>query len=496
MNILLMGMPDIISGYPDKIIMPPNLALSSIAGNLDKKHFVRTADLILKRKNIKGAVEEALQKTNPHIVGLSAMAFQYHTAARIAEYIKGKYPHIKVAIGGYHATLMNKEIAESPDGAYFDLIFRGESESSFNEAVNILEEGGDLKTVTGLSFKKNNKFIHNKKRALENLEKIKLPDRSVSLWNNFNVMNAPIAMIEYSRGCLMNCNFCNIRKMYGNSYRTYRTGRVMKDLENARKAGARIIFFADDNITMHTAKLEHLCDEIIKNGHNDLFYCVQASSLGISSSERLVEKMARAGFKYIFLGIENASEKNLRVLNKGNIVSKSALAVRHLQKYGILVAGGLIIGNPEDDEKSIEESYRFLSDLKVDFVDVQTLVPYPKTTIREQLSQKDYIINKYDYRHYNGTFANVRTKYLSDRKLDYIKFNLRKKYFKTRNANALKAFMKNKKQFMKLFKGGITLFPTLLSLIWAENIKKLFLTEEQEFDRYMRIKTELNKFNI
>lgn len=496
MNILLMAMPDIISGYPDKIILPPNLALSSLAGNLDKKHFVRTADLILKRKDVKGAVEEALQKTNPRLVGLSAMAFQYHTAARIAEYIKKKYPHIKIALGGYHATLMSKEIADSPDSAYFDLIFRGESEFSFNEAVNILEEGGDLKTVNGLSFKKNGTFIHNKKRELEDLEKIKLPDRNVSLWNHFSVMKAPIAMMEYSRGCLMNCNFCNIRKMYGKSYRTYRTERVMKDLENAKKSGARIMFLADDNITMDAAKFEHLCDEIIRNGHNDLFYCVQASSSGISSSEKLVEKMARAGFKYIFLGIENASEKNLRVLNKGNIIDKSVQAARYLQEYGILVAGGLIIGNPEDDEKSIEESYRFLSDLKVDFVDVQTLVPYPKTAIREQLSKKGYITNKYDYRHYNGCFANVKTKHLSDRELDYIKFKLRRKYFKTRNVNALKAFMKNKKPFMKLFKGGIILFPTLLRLIWAENIKKFFLTEKQEFDRYMRVKTELNRFDI
>jgi radical SAM superfamily enzyme YgiQ (UPF0313 family) len=270
----------------------------------------------------------------------------------------------------------------------------------------------------------------------------------------------------------------------------------MSDLENAKKSGSRIMFFADDNITLDVNKLEHLCDEIIKNGHNDLIYCVQASSKGIASSEQLVKKMALAGFKYVFLGIENASETNLKVLKKGNIVHESRQAVRYLQKHGILVAGGLIIGNPEDDEKSIEESYRFLSDLKVDFADVQTLVPYPKTAIRKQLLEKGYVINKYDYRHYNGCYANIKTKYLSDRQLDLIKFKFRKKYFKTRYANSLKALLKNKKQFMKLFNGGIKLFPTLLRLTWAENIKKLFLTEKQAFEKYLRIKNELNKFNI
>ncbi|MCK5058022.1 MAG: B12-binding domain-containing radical SAM protein [Candidatus Aminicenantes bacterium] len=496
MNILLMAMPDIIFGYPDKLVTPPNLALSSLAGNLDKEHTVRTADLVLKRKDVKGAVVEALTKTNPDIVGLSAMAFQYHSAARIAEFIKKRRPHIKIALGGYHATLMYKEIAAGKNAAFFDFIFRGESELSFNETVNRLEAGGDLKAVDGLSFKKNGRFIHNKKRELEDLRKIKLPDRSVRLWNNLNVLTAPIATIESSRGCLMSCNFCNIRMMYGESFRTYETERVMRDLDNAKKSGARLIFFADDNITLDVRKFEHLCDEIIKNGHDDLFYCVQASSAGTASSERLVEKMARAGFIYVFLGIENALKKNLKALHKGDIVNKSVQAVHYLQKYGILVAGGLIIGNPGDDAESIKESYKFISGLKVDFADIQILVPYPKTPIREELLKKGYVINKDDYRHYNGCFANVRTKYLSDDKLDFLKFSFRKKYLKSRSINALKAFMKKKKQFLRLFKGGITVMPTLLKLILAENISTLFLTEKQTFRKYLQIKTELNRFNI
>lgn len=496
MNILLMAMPDIISGYPDKIITTPNLAISSLAGNLDSKHFVRTADLILKRKNIKHAILEALDKTHPHLVGLSAMAFQYHTAGQIAAFIKNRDPQIKIAIGGYHATLMYREIAAGKDAPFFDLIFRGEAEISFNETVNILETGGDLSAVKGLSFKRKDKFIHNEKREPTDLGQIKLPDRSVRLWKNFNVLRAPIDMIEFSRGCLMSCNFCNIRKMYGKTFRTYNIERVMKDLANAKKNGARIMFFADDNITLDVHRLENLCDEIIKNGHNDLLYCTQASSRGIASSEKLVEKMARAGFKYIFLGIENASRDNLKTLGKGDIVEKSKQAVKHLQKYGILVAGGLIIGNANDDYLSIEESFSFLSDLKVDFTDIQILVPYPKTEIRKRLLRQGYVINKDDYRHYNGCFANVRTKYLTDRQLDFIKFKLQEKYFKTRNASSLNAFKKNRKQFLSIFKGGIKLLPILLNLIMIEKITRLFSTEKQAFRNYMRAKAELNSFDL
>ena len=323
MNILLLSMPDICTGYPTKVLMAPNLGLSSLAGNLNKKHNVKIADLVLHRNNIKEAVEESLEKTRPHLVGLSAMTFQYKTALKIAAFIKKSNPAIKTALGGYHASLMFREIADSRDASYFDFLFRGESDLSFNETVNILDDGGDLKAVDGLSFKRNGEFVHNGKRKLEDLNQIELPDRNVRLWNYFNVLKVPFDLIEFSRGCLMSCNFCNIRSMYGRSFRTYETNRVMRDIESAKKLGIKVLFFVDDNITIDVKKFEHLCDEIIKNGHDDLLYAVQASSVGIASSERLVNKMARAGFKLVFLGIENPSKQNLKNLNKGDIIEKS-----------------------------------------------------------------------------------------------------------------------------------------------------------------------------
>ncbi len=496
MNILLMSMPDITSGYPTDIIMPPNLGLVSIAGNMDKRHNVKIADLILKRKNIREAIREALRKTKPDVVGLSAMTFQYNTSVKIAKFIKNLDPGIKIALGGYHATLMYREIGDSKDAEYFDFIFRGESDLSFNDAMNKLEDGRDLKTVDGLSFKENGKFIHNKKRELENPTQIKLPDRSARLWKGYNVIKVPFDMIEFSRGCLMSCNFCNIRSMYGKSFRTYDTQRVMRDLENTKRAGTKMILFADDNITMDVQRFENLCEEIIKNGHNDLIYGIQVSSIGIGSSESLVKKMADAGFKYVFLGIENASKENLKQLNKGDILSKSEKAVKFLKENGILVAGGFIVGNPDDDYERIEKTYKYANHLMVDFVAIQILVPYPKTEIREKLLEEGLLVNIDNYEHYNGGFCNVRTKYIDEKQLMYIKFKLRKKYFKSRQTNTFKALMKNKKTSLRLFHGGIKILPILIGHILLEKIRRLFLTENQIYNRYLEQLAKLNDFNI
>lgn len=491
-----MSMPDVCSGYHPDILTAPNLALSSIAGNLDKKHNVKIADLVLRRKNVKKAVLEALRKTKPDILGLSAITFQYNSAVRIAKFIKNWDSGIKIALGGYHATLMYQEIADSKDSEYFDFIFRGESDLSFNETINKLEKGENLKTVSGLSYKEKGKFIHNNERELEDLSHIKLPNRDVRLWKDYNVLKVPFDLIEFSRGCLMSCNFCIIRKMYGKSFRTYETERVMQDIKNAKRLGTRVIFFVDDNITTDIDKFGNLCDEIVNNGHNDLLYAVQSSSLGISSSEQLVKKMAKAGFKLVFLGMENASKENLMRLKKGNIVNNTVRAVQYLKENGILISGGFIIGTPEDDYNSIEDTFKFASDLKVDFIAVQILVPYPKTEIRDELMESGLITNKENYRLYNTGVSNIRTKYLNDEDLTFIRYKLLKKYFKTRKVNILRAFKKDIRVSLRFLMGVIKFLPGIFSLLFNEKIKRLFLSEKHIFNYSLKKESKLNTFKI
>jgi anaerobic magnesium-protoporphyrin IX monomethyl ester cyclase len=496
MNILLLAMPDICMGYPTQMLTTPNLGLSSLAANLDDRHQVRIADLVLKRKNVRQAVEQAIERTKPDLVGLSAMTFQYPTASKVAAFIKERNPAVKIALGGYHATLMYEEIAESPDGARFDFIFRGEADLSFNQAVDAMERGIDLRSVDGLSFKRNGTFIHNKKRELEDLSRIKIPKRNARLWNSFSVLKVPWDMIEFSRGCLMSCNFCNIRNMYGKSFRTYDVRRVMDDIVSAKKTGIKMLFFVDDNITMDLKRLENLCDAIILNGHDDLIYGVQASALGIGSSKKLVEKMARAGFKQVFLGIENPSKKNLEQLNKGDIVEKSIRAVQHLKDNGFVISSGFIIGTPEDSYRDVEETFRFAHELGTDFPAVQILVPYPKTEIRLKLLEQGLIAELDHFERYDGGYPVVRTKYLSEKDLFAASYRFKKKYLRPRALSVFKVLLRYKGTSLPFIFGATALIPGVMNSLVVEKAKRLFLSEERMVDQYMNKILHLNRFNI
>lgn len=486
-------MPDIHPFFRTWKAMTPSLALSSIAGNIDKRHFVAIADLVLKRKNVRGAVQDAVRKTEPDVVGLSAMSFQYETAVKIAKMLRAINPRIIIVIGGYHATLMYENIGASENSKYFDFILRGESDRSFGELIDCIENARPQDSVHGLSYKRNGAFIHNKARALEELGGLEFPNRSARLWRGYHFFGTSFDTIESSRGCVLNCSFCSIRQMYGNSFRKYDISRVLEDIRRAKKAGARCLFFTDDNITLDVRRFENLIDRVIESGHNDLTYVIQASTAGICSSAELAKKMARGGFRFVFLGIENFSGDNLSALKKGNIREKSIEAIRMLRANDVHVAGGLIIGNPEDTMESIEDNYRFARSLGVSSIYDQILTPYLKTEIRDELMGQGLVTNSDNFKLYSGHFANVRTKHLSSDELDRIKYKMVQKYSPTFLEGVIKwrrTVLRHYLWFvLKLVPFGIVNYVSTL-------IKKMYLNEEKFFLKdYKRCIGE-NVFNL
>jgi len=427
MNILLMSMPDCAPHFNARRWKSPNLAISSIAGNIEG-HNIYIADLILRRDRVAETVNELIAQYRPDVVGLTAMSFQFATARRIASLIKSLDKDIKIVLGGYHATLMYDEVCRSEESNPFDFLIRGEGDLCFNELVEAINGKRAIESVLGVSFRNDGCFIHNPPRPLEDLAKIKIPDRSKRIWKGYRYYGFTLDIVESSRGCVMPCNFCSMDKMYGKTFRRFSIERILADIANAKQYGANFVIFSDDNFTLDIKGFETLCDAIVDAGHNDIRYIIQASSTGIASSNTLVEKMASAGFRIVFLGIENVSEENLRLMKKGNIIEKTKLAVKRLHEHDIMIVGGMIIGNPNDKEEDIARNYEFFVDLHIDFFADQILTPYPKTGMRDDLLNAGLVTNKSDYSRYNCFWANIKTNYLGPEELQFLRWKYNKKY--------------------------------------------------------------------
>ncbi|MFX0126330.1 MAG: B12-binding domain-containing radical SAM protein, partial [Candidatus Hodarchaeota archaeon] len=398
-------------------------ALCSIAGNISEEHEVVIADLVLRRRNFRKFLENWIIKYSPDLVGLSSMSFQSKTARSIARFIKTIDPEIKIALGGYHASMLPKEVGQSW-GNDLDFIIKGEGEHTFQELLQALDDNDtSLKNITGLSFRHNGQFIHNTWRSLSDLSTLNLPNRNVRLLKKgFHILGRKADVIETSRGCKYVCKFCSINKMYGRSFRTFTIERILDDIEICKKHGIKAIFFADDNISLDSKHFLSLCEGIIERGLNDIHFTTQAHVGSLYNKPELLKKALKANFKAFFLGIESPQQNKLHTIGKtvSNMAYKAEAVVAHIRSHGAIAMGGLIVGNPDDNTQDFHKILHYIKKIKADAPVFFVLTPYPNTQIREILLKKNYITNLDDYSNYDALSANAKTSYLSTEEVEIL----------------------------------------------------------------------------
>ena len=429
MRILLLSMPDYFEHMAPVAIRMPNGALSSLAGNVDGHHRVAVADLILCHLRVRETIFRLFHQLDPEVVGLSVMTFQRRTAQRIIDLARTLKPGMKIVVGGYDPSLA----PEAYQGMGVDYIVRGEGEVTFRKLLRALESGRGCESIGGLSYREGERWFHNPARLVHRLEdgEIRLPMRSARVLQGYTLLGRQVDVVETSRGCTYDCSFCSIIAMRGRNFHTYSLERVLDDIRDARDHGARTIFLVDDNITLNVRRFEALCQAIIEAGLNRLDYFVQAMTSSIAShGETLAPLMRRAGFRYVFLGIENILDNDLQFLraaakntareNGGNRGNATRKAIEWLHRNHMYVVGGLIIGNPDDTRESIEANLAFARRY-VDWPYIQHPTPYPRTPMTEDFRRRGLITNE-RLEEYDGTTAVVRSEHVPAEEIEYLRW--------------------------------------------------------------------------
>ncbi len=410
-------MPDTVSAL-DPVMRVPNLGLCSIAGNIEGCD-VKVIDLVFHNRHITKLLQQLMSEFKPEVLGLSAMSFQYASACRVARICRDVKTDVKVGLGGYHASLMYKEISAGAEAGLFDFLVRGEGEATFPALVRELMSGRmGLDSIPGLSFRRDGVFYHNSPASLVNLDMLKLPNRDCRILDCAHFLGHRFDCVETSRGCTMRCRFCSITRMYGRSVRKFALKRVITELHQLKKKGVEGVFFVDDNITLDVPRLKRLCNLIIDEKLDTMSYAIQASVLGIASDPELAELLSKAGFRWVFLGIESGISRNLESMGKVGVLKNTKRAVSLLQESGICVFGGFILGHPDDTRQDIHSTFQFALELGVDHPIMQCLTPYPKTETREDLLKRGLVTNLDDFSRYNGFICNLRTAHLTTQELN------------------------------------------------------------------------------
>ena len=274
--------------------------------------------------------------------------------------------NIPLVVGGYKATEKVEELfVLCPN---IDIIVRGEGEETIKEIL----QGHPFKDIAGISYRENGVVAHNKQRPLPSVDTLPFPDRSLRrdtyrlTLNGINITGMTFDSVLSARGCPFNCKFCTFSLNPLGQRRFYAArnlDNVIKEIEGIDATG---ILFSDDNLFAEPKRSEKLCDMIIERKLNKRF--IAQARIDISEHPHLLEKMVKAGFKALLIGIESPHDWILKQLNKGFDSAQVRKAFKVLNKYPIYYSGYFIYGNIGETEEEMLYISDFAKEIGVDSI--------------------------------------------------------------------------------------------------------------------------------
>ena len=198
-------------------------------------------------------------------------------------------------------------------------------------------------------------------------EMFELGKTPLPLWELINVKKYATMNIQYSRGCPYNCEFCNITTLYGHNPRTKSAIQLLDELDVLYKSGWRGgVFFVDDNFIGNKKKLlKNILPALIEwMEKRDYPFAFQTeATINLADDQELMEKMVRAGFNTVFIGIETPDEDSLSECSKMQNKNRDMIkCIKKIQSSGLQVQGGFIVGFDNDRHSIFERMVNFIQE--------------------------------------------------------------------------------------------------------------------------------------
>ncbi|HJZ39886.1 MAG TPA: B12-binding domain-containing radical SAM protein [Bacteroidales bacterium] len=271
-------------------------------------------------------------------VFISAMYIQKESVDQvISECIKH---HTKIVAGG---PLFTQDYNNYPQIDHFIL---NEAEITLPRFLNDLKAGQPLRLYQTSEY--------------ADITTTPVPDFHLLARKEYALMN-----IQVTRGCPFACDFCEITSLLGHQVRIKDTDQILRELDmlyNLKWRGPVLI--VDDNFIGNKRVIKNNLLPAMINWmkiHKYPFVFNTETSINLADDERLMSLMVEAGFNSTFIGIETPDENTLRECNKVQNNNRDLLqSVIKIQKSGIQVSGGFIVGFDSDTPSVFQRQIDFI----------------------------------------------------------------------------------------------------------------------------------------
>jgi radical SAM superfamily enzyme YgiQ (UPF0313 family) len=349
--------------YGRKSFAPP-LALISVAALLPKDWELRLVDL-----NARSLTEADWDWADAAMV--SGMNCQKDSLLAL---VRGARRRSKIIVcGGPYPTFSSQEILDSG----CNILVRGEAENVADLLIQAMKKNPEVQVI----------------------ESSGKPDVTKSPIPRFDLLRlrdyASIA-IQISRGCPVDCEFCNAVTLYGRQPRYKTSDQVLSELEMIYEAGHRgPIFVSDDNFIGIRSKALSILKAISQwmEERGGPFRFLTQAGIDLGGDPEMMHWMTSAGFEGVLVGIESPDEEPLRIAGKEpNLSNPVQQLLRNINECGISIIGGFVIGLDGEKEDVADRVCEFVEEISLPTVQILPLKVWPETRLWQRLQSVGRLI--------------------------------------------------------------------------------------------------------
>ena len=407
--------------------------LASIGTYLRHNGYPGTDLLELLRMDF-GEVDRKIKQFDPTIIAAAANSHQVPHVSKIFDYVSKKYPHIRLIMGGYHATLWPEVIHEVPG---LHGIILGEGEGPMLQYAQAVENGNnDFSEVESLWYKLGDSIIKNPKTYyVKNLDDLPPLDRT--LFSRFRE-TGPKKLLPFRvrflfcRGCPFNCTYC-CNKAFKDAF----AGGVKNYLRwpSPQRAVDEIVytvdhwnfkeFVIDDDIfTFNKKWVTEFCEKYPKHLKDKVsFEC--NIRVGCIDKE-LMQSLKDIGCSLLKFGVESGDELIRKNVLQRNMSDEVIIETYQMaREVGIGAHSFNIIGIPGERKEHVWKTIKMNRIIKPERVQVTVFYPYLGTELGNYCYDEEDMVGETLDSYYLDTQLDETLRDLSDGEL---KFFIR--YFK------------------------------------------------------------------
>ena len=360
-----------------------------------------------------------IQDLNPRLAVIpvyghqpSASTQNMPASGAVAAAIKETTPDIPVLmVGGHVAALPERTLMEE----VCDFVARDEGLYTVVDLVDAYAASAtpDLSKVRGLVYRDGEAIVANNAAPLVQKLDAEMPMIAWDLlpmpayrahnWHCFGDLDRePYAAIYTTLGCPYHCTFCCIQapfrggeqaqglKAGSSSYRFWSPAKVLDQIDLlVTKYGVRNIKFADEMFVLHPRHIAAIADGIIARGYD---LNIWAYARVDTVKDDMLDRLRRAGFRWLAFGIEAADEGVLEDVDKRYSIEQVHTTIDKVKAAGIHIIGNFIFGLPEDTADSMQRTLDLAIDLNCEFANFYSAMAYPGSALYTQALREGWAL--------------------------------------------------------------------------------------------------------